>query len=115
MCEADTTVGARSAERPTRRLAALGAHAGLSTGCWTLNGEVVAPGPYPARLRRVVGIGAHRAARAEIGSWPGYGPTPLRSADRLAGRLGVEAVWVKDESGRFGLGSFKALGGGWGG
>ncbi|MDE2653122.1 MAG: pyridoxal-phosphate dependent enzyme [Gemmatimonadota bacterium] len=86
----------------------------MSTGCWTLNGEVVAPGPYPARLRRVVGIGAHRAARAEIGSWPGYGPTPLRSADRLAGRLGVEAVWVKDESGRFGLGSFKALGGGYG-
>ena len=87
---------------------------GLSTGCWTLNSNVVGAGPYPARLRRVVGIGAHRAARAEIGSWPGYGPTPLRSADRLAGRLEVEAVWVKDESGRFGLGSFKALGGAYG-
>ena len=78
---------------------------------WTLNRDVVAPGPYPARLRRVVGSGAHRAARAEIESWPGYRATPLRSAHRLARRLGVEAVWVKDESGRFGLGSFKALGG----
>ena len=81
---------------------------------WTLNRDVVAPGPYPARLRRVVGIGAHRAARAEIASWPGYRATPLRSAHRLARRLGVEAVWVKDESGRFGLGSFKALGGAYG-
>ena len=54
------------------------------------------------------------SARAEISSWPGYQPTPLRVADRLAGRLGVGAVWVKDESGRFGLGSFKALGGGYG-
>ena len=81
---------------------------------WTLNRDVVAPGPYPARLRRVVGSGAHRAARAEIESWPGYRATPLRSAHRLARRLGVEAVWVKDESGRFGLGSFKALGGAYG-
>ena len=81
---------------------------------WTLNRDVVAAGPYPARLSRVVGIGEHRAARAEITSWPGYRATPLRSAHRLARRLGVEAVRVKDESGRFGLGSFKALGGAYG-
>ena len=81
---------------------------------WTLNPNAAPAGPYPARLRRVIGGAAHRAARAEISSWPGYRATPLRAADRLAGRLGVEAVWVKDESGRFGLGSFKALGGGYG-
>ena len=114
MCKADTTVGARSAKRPTRMHRGSNAAGVLSTGCWTLNRDVVGAGPYPARLRRVVGIGAHRAARAEIASWPGYRATPLRSAHRLAGRLGVEAVRVKDESGRFGLGSFKALGGGYG-
>ena len=81
---------------------------------WALNRGAEAPGPYPASLARVIGIGAHRAARAEIAGWPGYGPTPLRSAHRLARRLGVGAIWVKDESGRFGLGSFKALGGGYG-
>ncbi len=81
---------------------------------WTLNRDTAPPGPYPASLRRVIGIGAHRSARAEIASWPGYRPTPLRAADRLARRLGVGAVWVKDESARFGLGSFKALGGGYG-
>lgn len=81
---------------------------------WILNRGAAPPGPYPARLDRVVGIGAHRAARAEIAGWPGYRATPLRQADRLARRVGVGAVWVKDESGRFGLGSFKALGGGYG-
>ena len=81
---------------------------------WTLNAHAVSPGPYPARLRRVIGLEAHRAARAEIASWPGYQETPLRSAHHLASRLGLGSVWVKDESGRFGLGSFKALGGAYG-
>jgi diaminopropionate ammonia-lyase len=45
-----------------------------------------------------------RRARAEITSWEGYAPTPLRD---LPGR---GTVRLKDESGRFGLGSFKALG-----
>ncbi len=47
-------------------------------------------------------------AKAVISSWPGYAPTPLR---RLSGLADVGEVWIKDESGRFGLGSFKALGG----
>ncbi len=36
--------------------------------------------------------------------------TPLREAPELAVRAGVAAVWVKDETGRMGSGSFKALG-----
>jgi len=36
--------------------------------------------------------------------------TPLVVADVLADRAGVAALWVKDERGRMGLGSFKALG-----
>ncbi len=51
------------------------------------------------------------AASAEISSWPGYAPTPLHSLPEIAAVCGVEAVLYKDEATRFGLGSFKALGG----
>lgn len=51
------------------------------------------------------------AARAAISSWPGYAPTPLVALPALAAALGVAALHYKDESHRFGLGSFKALGG----
>ncbi|GEP54301.1 PLP-dependent lyase/thiolase [Reyranella soli] len=52
-----------------------------------------------------------RAAQREIMSWEGYAPTPLRALPGLAGRLQVAHLWCKDEGSRFGLGSFKALGG----
>ena len=51
------------------------------------------------------------AARTAITGFEGYQPTPLHRLDGLAGTLGIETLWLKDESGRFGLGSFKALGG----
>ncbi len=47
---------------------------------------------------------AHRANHAE---------TPLHSLPALAAALGVGAVHIKDEGHRLGLGSFKALGGGY--
>jgi diaminopropionate ammonia-lyase len=53
----------------------------------------------------------HRAAFDEITRWPGYAPTPLVALDDVAREAGVAAVHYKDEGGRFGLGSFKALGG----
>lgn len=37
-------------------------------------------------------------------------PTPLRSLDSLASEMGIGRLWAKDERGRMGLGSFKALG-----
>lgn len=40
----------------------------------------------------------------------GYRPTPLVRLDGLAEALGVKAVFVKDESRRFGLNAFKGLG-----
>ena len=43
-------------------------------------------------------------------SFPEYEPTPLRRLKRLAGALGVDEIFVKDESFRFGLNAFKALG-----
>jgi diaminopropionate ammonia-lyase len=50
-------------------------------------------------------------ALASIRSWPGYRPTPLRALPGLARAAGIESILYKDESTRFGLGSFKALGG----
>lgn len=42
---------------------------------------------------------------------PSYAPTPLVELKVLAKKLGVEQFLVKDESKRFGLNAFKALGG----
>lgn len=44
---------------------------------------------------------------------PGYARTPLIDAPELARLVGVERVWVKDESSRLGLPSFKVLGASW--
>jgi diaminopropionate ammonia-lyase len=55
--------------------------------------------------------GGFRRTAAEIRSWPGYAPTPLLELAEVAATAGVAAVHYKDEGGRFGLGSFKALGG----
>ncbi|MFM8989127.1 MAG: diaminopropionate ammonia-lyase [Alphaproteobacteria bacterium] len=78
-------------------------------------GVVLRPAPrhgaWPSVLDATISAADVFAARAEIGSWEGYAPTPLRSLPRLAAALGVEAVLVKDEGMRFGaVGSFKALG-----
>lgn len=54
-----------------------------------------------------------RRAAALHATLPGYAPTPLVKLDQLARRLGVGALYLKDESKRFGLNAFKALGGSW--
>lgn len=53
------------------------------------------------------------AATAFHRSLPGYAATPLRSLDAVAAELGLGAVWLKDESDRFGLPAFKVLGASW--
>ena len=50
-------------------------------------------------------------AAEAIKTWPGYDPTPLVALSGLAAELGLKQLWYKDEAERFGLGSFKALGG----
>jgi len=55
--------------------------------------------------------GHFRRAKEEIASWPGYAPTPLVDLPDVAEAARVGSVRYKDEGGRFGLGSFKALGG----
>ncbi|MFO0293922.1 MAG: diaminopropionate ammonia-lyase [Rhodospirillales bacterium] len=67
--------------------------------------------PYPAALRPILSLAAEDVARREIASWPGYAPTPLRNLPARARALGLGAIALKDEQHRFGLRSFKALGG----
>jgi diaminopropionate ammonia-lyase len=51
-------------------------------------------------------LGFHRAL-------PGYAPTRLVHAPSLATVTGLQDVWIKDESSRFGLPAFKFLGASW--
>ena len=67
--------------------------------------------PYGRAQESVMDAAGHRAAFDEITRWPGYAPTPLVALSDVARATGVAAVHYKDEGGRFGLGSFKALGG----
>lgn len=46
-------------------------------------------------------------------SMAAFAPTQLKSLKNLAKQLGVKAIYVKDESTRFGLKAFKALGASW--
>jgi len=46
-----------------------------------------------------------------ISSWDGYSPTPLIELNKLSKELNLNKIFYKDESKRFDLKSFKALGG----
>ena len=46
-----------------------------------------------------------------ISRWDNYSPTPLTSLNKLSEKLGLNKIFYKDESKRFHLKSFKALGG----
>jgi diaminopropionate ammonia-lyase len=70
-----------------------------------------ADAPYPDSLKPIATRTEGLQALAEIASWPGYAPTPLHELPGLAAALGIGRLWYKDEGERFGLGSFKALGG----
>jgi diaminopropionate ammonia-lyase len=59
----------------------------------------------------VLPASGYRRAKAEITAWNGYTPTPLHDLPEMARQAGVAVMRLKDEAGRFGLGSFKALGG----
>lgn len=61
--------------------------------------------------RTVLPPAAFADAAAEIRAWQGYAATPLLHLNGLAASLGLGGVLYKDEGPRFGLGSFKALGG----
>ncbi|MFD0982743.1 diaminopropionate ammonia-lyase [Tropicimonas aquimaris] len=66
---------------------------------------------YSNKQAAVLNDAAFETARSTISAWPGYATTPLLGLPGIAAEAGVAALHYKDEGGRFGLGSFKALGG----
>ena len=50
-------------------------------------------------------------AYLSIKEWNGYSPTPLINLNKLSQELNLNKIFYKDESKRFDLKSFKALGG----
>lgn len=74
------------------------------------------PNAFPKRVyseaqKSVICLANAVDAIRDIKSWPGYAPTPLYDMASLAKTANVKHIWYKDESQRFGLKSFKALGG----
>ena len=87
-------------------------HAGTpSAFTLTLNQMAAKTHPWTEAQNAILSDAGLSAARDTISDWPGYAPTPLVSLPALAADLGIAALHYKDEGGRFGLGSFKALGG----
>ena len=66
---------------------------------------------YGPQERAILNHDAFLAAKGEITGWPGYAPTPLVPLPGLARQLAIGDLRYKDEGQRFGLKSFKALGG----
>jgi diaminopropionate ammonia-lyase len=67
------------------------------------------PHRVPLPLAARVGTGPREFHR----KLPGYAVSPLVAAPALAGELGLDDLWVKDESSRLELPSFKILGASW--
>lgn len=67
--------------------------------------------PYPDELLEIASLEQAATARHEISRWPDYRATPLYRLDGIARQIGVRGIFYKDESQRFHLKSFKALGG----
>jgi diaminopropionate ammonia-lyase len=76
-----------------------------------LNPRLDRKAPYGDELRAILSLEKGRAAHAAISAWDGYAPTPLRDLPAVADALDLGQVLYKDEGSRFGLRSFKALGG----
>lgn len=76
------------------------------------NASIDRSSPYDDGGRtEILSAHAFDIARQEISAWPGYGETPMHTLAALARAANVRHIFYKDEGGRFGLGSFKALGG----
>ena len=67
--------------------------------------------PSSDKFLSVMDVREIKKAKAFHESFPQYSITPLVSLKNLASYIGVDALFVKDESYRFGLNAFKVLGG----
>ena len=65
-------------------------------------------GPDQAAVLDEAGL---EEARSVITAWPNYAPTPLLELSGVAQAIGIARLHYKNEAPRFGLGSFKPLGG----
>jgi diaminopropionate ammonia-lyase len=68
-------------------------------------------GQYGQDKEAILNRAGFDSAEKEISGWPGYHATNLHTLPLLAQKIGIAALYYKDESTRFGLKSFKALGG----
>lgn len=66
---------------------------------------------YPEKLKEIISVAKSIEPIETIKTWPGYSVTPFYSLASLASTAEIQQIWYKDESQRFGLKSFKALGG----
>lgn len=74
---------------------------------WTLNTM-----PKSGDVQRaIMSLSNVETAKTFHRSFPQYSVTPLAKLNRMASRLGLGGLYVKDESYRFGLNAFKVLGG----
>jgi diaminopropionate ammonia-lyase len=78
---------------------------------WHENDQALRGQAFPGFLKNTLSAADCARAKHVIEGWDGYQATPLHSLRGFAKELGVEDLYYKDEGGRFGLGSFKALGG----
>lgn len=67
--------------------------------------------PLSREEAMIVGTGAAAIVREFLPAFPIYAETPLESLPGLAASLGIAGIDIKDEGQRYGLYSFKALGG----
>lgn len=77
---------------------------------WIANPRAQAPCECQA-LERLLPKGITAIARQFHRQLDGYRTSPLKNLSALAAMLGVGGIWVKDESVRLALNSFKVLGG----
>jgi diaminopropionate ammonia-lyase len=67
--------------------------------------------PYSGDQKVIISVAKSREAIANITTWPSYEATKLHRLSNLAKDCGLGEIYYKDEATRFGLKSFKALGG----
>lgn len=76
-----------------------------------INPQASKSAPWTAEQDAILNDAGLDAARETITNWPGHNQTPMVHLPALAAEIGVADIAFKDEGRRFGLGSFKALGG----
>jgi diaminopropionate ammonia-lyase len=72
-----------------------------------------APAAVPCPAAGTVDQVRRAPARSFHRRLPGYRATPLRQAPAIAAKLGLDRLWIKDETVRLGLPSYKILGASW--